>query len=116
MFMLQFLEFYCGIILKLLLCYIVVALHNSIHMIVIEMRKRKLNVGIIQFESMLGDVEFNVQKASEKVKEVADKGADIVCLPELFSTGYNFNILGEKFNKLSLEFYNYTFEKMSKAA
>jgi len=114
--MLQFLEFYCGIILKLMLCYTDIALHNSIQRIVIEMRKRKLNVGIIQFESMLGDVEFNVQKASEKVKEVADKGADIVCLPELFSTGYNFNILGEKFNKLSLEFYNYTFEKMSKAA
>ena len=44
---------------------------------------RKVNIGIIQFESVLGDVEHNVTKAAELIKEAANKGANIVCLPEL---------------------------------
>lgn len=80
------------------------------------MTSKKVNVGIIQFESVLGKVEQNVTKAVKLIKEVADKGANIVCLPELFSTGYNFNILGEKFNEISLQYYDYTVDKMAQAA
>lgn len=80
------------------------------------MCSKKVNIGIIQFESVLGEVEYNVNKAVNLIKEAADKGANIICLPELFSTGYNFNILGEKFNELSLKYYDFTVEKMSQAA
>ncbi|NLY66284.1 MAG: carbon-nitrogen hydrolase [Tissierellia bacterium] len=77
---------------------------------------RKVNIGIIQFESVLGDVEHNVTKAAELIKEAANKGANIVCLPELFATGYNLSILKEKVAGLSIEYYDYTFDKMSQAA
>jgi predicted amidohydrolase len=77
---------------------------------------RLVNVGIIQFESVLGNVEANVSKAVKLIKMAADKGANIVCLPELFATGYNLNILKEKMTDLSIKYYDYTFKSMSKAA
>lgn len=80
------------------------------------MKQREVNIGIIQFSAKLGDVEHNVNKAVGLIEEVAKKGANIVCLPELFSTGYNFNILGKTFNQISLEYYDFTYEMMAKAA
>lgn len=84
--------------------------------VLINVDSRIVNIGIIQFESKIGDIEYNVYKAMDMIEKNANQGADIVCLPELFSTGYNFNILGEKFNKISLDFFDFTFEMMSKAA
>ncbi|MGN9164352.1 nitrilase-related carbon-nitrogen hydrolase [Tissierellaceae bacterium HCP3S3_D8] len=78
--------------------------------------ERIVKVGIIQFESELGEIEKNVMKAVDLISEAAAKGANIVCLPELFATGYNLNILKEKIAKLSIEYYDYTMKKMSKAA
>ncbi|GAB3166062.1 carbon-nitrogen hydrolase [Telluribacter humicola] len=48
---------------------------------------KKVNVGIVQM-SCTDDVQANVQKASEKVREAAAKGAQIVCLQELFTSLY----------------------------
>ncbi|HEV7350125.1 carbon-nitrogen hydrolase [Telluribacter sp.] len=48
---------------------------------------KKVNVGIVQM-SCTDDVQTNVQKASEKVREAAAKGAQIVCLQELFTSLY----------------------------
>ena len=80
------------------------------------MTARDVNIGIIQFESDLGDVPANIAKAERLIEEAAEKGADIVCLPELFSTGYNFNILGEKFNEISLKYYEDTYQALAKVA
>lgn len=77
---------------------------------------RKVNVGIIQFESKLGEVKYNVNKAVGLIEDAAKKGANIICLPELFATGYNLNILKEKSAELSIKYYDYTMEEMSKAA
>lgn len=77
---------------------------------------KEVNIGIIQFEAKLADVEHNVEKAVDMIKEAADKGANIVCLPELFSTGYNLRILKEKSAELSIEYYDYTMKRMSEAA
>lgn len=81
-----------------------------------KMAKRNVHVGIVQFEAVLGDVPANIRKAEQLIEEAAQKGANIVCLPELFSTGYNFNILGEKFNEISLEHYEDTYEALANAA
>lgn len=77
---------------------------------------RMVNIGIIQFESELGEIENNVTKAVDLIAEAAKKGANIVCLPELFATGYNLSILKEKIAELSIEYYDYTMKKMSQAA
>lgn len=48
---------------------------------------KKVNVGLVQM-SCTADVEQNIQKASSKIKEAAQKGANIVCLQELFTSLY----------------------------
>lgn len=47
----------------------------------------KVNVGIVQM-SCSADKQANLQKAIEKVKDAAAKGAQIVCLQELFTSLY----------------------------
>lgn len=47
----------------------------------------KIKVGLVQM-SCEADVEANIQKAISKVKEAAEKGANIVCLQELFTSLY----------------------------
>jgi N-carbamoylputrescine amidase len=47
----------------------------------------KVNVGLVQM-SCVSDVETNVQKAISKTREAAEKGANIVCLQELFTSLY----------------------------
>ena len=51
------------------------------------MPRRRLTIGLVQM-SMAEDRESNVQKALAYVAEAAKKGADVVCLPELFSMRY----------------------------
>jgi len=47
----------------------------------------KVNVGIIQM-SCVKEKDINLQKAVQKIKEAAAKGAQIVCLQELFTSLY----------------------------
>ena len=47
----------------------------------------KVNVGIVQM-SCSDDKQANLQKATEKIKESSAKGAQIVCLQELFTSLY----------------------------
>ncbi len=47
----------------------------------------KINVGIVQM-SCVSEVEANIQKALLKTQEAAEKGANIVCLQELFASLY----------------------------
>jgi N-carbamoylputrescine amidase len=48
---------------------------------------RSFKIGLVQM-SMSADPDANLAKAVERVKEAAGKGADAVCLPELFKTPY----------------------------
>ena len=47
----------------------------------------KVKVGTVQM-TCVKDKETNLQKAIEKVREAAAKGAQIVCLQELFTSLY----------------------------
>jgi N-carbamoylputrescine amidase len=50
-------------------------------------RDRKFNIGLVQMScSMSGDA--NLSKAIAGIREAADKGAEIVCLQELFRSQY----------------------------
>ena len=44
-------------------------------------------VGIIQ-EAVTSDAQANVDRAVERIREAADRGAQIVCLQELFNSPY----------------------------
>lgn len=77
---------------------------------------RKVKVALGQITSRISDVEYNVKKAVEFIVQAANKGADIICLPELFATGYNLSILEDKVISLSREHAKFICEEMSKAA
>ncbi|MBU5266830.1 carbon-nitrogen hydrolase [Virgibacillus proomii] len=77
---------------------------------------KKVSIGIIQMEAKLGDVEFNLQKAAKFIKQAASQGSDIVCLPELFSTGYHLAYLKEKTNELGLKYFQQSVEVLSQTA
>src|SRR6478735_8089993 len=47
----------------------------------------KVKVGLVQM-SCSSNKEINLQKAIQKIKEAAAKGAQIVCLQELFTSLY----------------------------
>ncbi len=49
--------------------------------------KNEITLGLIQM-SMTERKEENLQKASNMIKEAAKKGAQVVCLPELFTSPY----------------------------
>jgi len=78
--------------------------------------KQRINVGIVQMDSLLGDVESNTAKAVAFIEKAAKEGAHFVCLPELFATGYNMNILGRGIIDLSERYYGYIHKEMSEAA
>ena len=61
----------------------------------------KFKVGLIQLESALGEKEQNLKLAIELIIQAAAEGANIVCLPELFLTGYNLNVLGGRLRELA---------------
>ncbi len=48
---------------------------------------RKFTVGLLQF-SVSADVKKNVNKTVLRIEEAADKGAQVLCLPELFRSPY----------------------------
>lgn len=50
-------------------------------------KKRPVALGLIQM-SCTADVEANIQKAEKNIREAAAKGAQIICLQELFSSLY----------------------------
>ena len=61
----------------------------------------QVKIAGIQFRGTVGDVEANTAHAVELVSEAARAGAKIICLPELFSTGYNLRVLGDRFSTLA---------------
>lgn len=49
--------------------------------------KDEITIGLVQM-SMGADPKANLEKALKKIKEAASKGAQVVCLPELFMSEY----------------------------
>ncbi|MGA1874659.1 MAG: carbon-nitrogen family hydrolase [bacterium] len=53
----------------------------------------KLTVANIQFDVLLGQVDQNRATAERLIRRAADQGARFICLPELFTTGYDFELI-----------------------
>ena len=58
--------------------------------------KSTINLALIQFESILGDPAASRAKAEIMIREAAENGAELICLPELYTTGYNLDLVGPK--------------------
>jgi len=50
-----------------------------------------VKVCAVQMEPKLNEKEWNVQKTLEKISEAADNGAKLIVLPEMCTTGYQFD-------------------------
>lgn len=48
-----------------------------------------ISIAAVQMQSVPGDKAANMSKARKYIRRAAGQGASIVCLPELFLTGYN---------------------------
>ncbi|MFO7610893.1 MAG: nitrilase-related carbon-nitrogen hydrolase [Clostridia bacterium] len=52
-------------------------------------------IALAQFESIMNDVEANMNKMVSMIRRAASEKADIIVFPELFSTGYNLDLIGD---------------------
>src|SRR5918992_292792 len=59
-----------------------------------------MQVALAQIDCILGDVDENLRRAREGVREAKDRGADLVVFPELSLAGY---ALGELSNEVAIE-------------
>ena len=61
---------------------------------------RNVTISVIQLENKLFDKNANLLKADGLIRQAAAKGANMICLPELFVTGYNLNAFGDRIYEL----------------
>lgn len=64
---------------------------------------KRVKLALVQFESKIMDVEYNVEKAIDYIKKAGKEKADLIVFPELFTTGYNVDIIKEKYYDLAEE-------------
>jgi len=48
---------------------------------------KSIKIALIQFSSILGDIEKNIKKATEMIEIAASNGSKIICFPETFASG-----------------------------
>ena len=51
----------------------------------------RFKLALVQLDSVFGDLETNLTKAERYIREAAANGANLICLPEAFNTGYYCN-------------------------
>lgn len=78
--------------------------------------KREASIAMVQMTSEYGDVVLNVGKALKAIDKAGETGADIICLPEMFSTGYNFKVLGGQISSLAENEEGYAVKCLSERA
>ena len=78
--------------------------------------ERQFKIALIQYQSVIGDLQRNADRAVEMIREAASKGAKMVCFPEMFNTGYNFQLLGEGFHNCGESIDGYTITHLQKTA
>lgn len=59
------------------------------------MNDEKIRVACLQLAPRIGDAGYNRQLSEERVRDAAEKGADVIVLPELMQSGYAFSDLSE---------------------
>lgn len=79
-------------------------------------QSRQARLALIQFEGSLGQVRDNTVHAVELIGKAAQQGADFVILPELFSTGYQLNVVGPQIATLAEPLDGPTVNALQKAA
>lgn len=53
----------------------------------------QINTGIVQFDILTGQTDKNIETALEGVRSLADSGSDLIILPEMFSSSFDYDNL-----------------------
>jgi predicted amidohydrolase len=77
--------------------------------------EKRLNVALIQMDCVLKDKEANLERANEYIDQL-DDGVHAACFPELFTTGYNLDLIGDDFFRLAESIPGPTTESMAQQA
>lgn len=77
---------------------------------------RNVTIGLVQMDCVLMDKKANLDKMVAYIDEAAEKHVDLICFPELCSTGYSPELIGEKYLELAEEPEGETFQILSKKA
>jgi N-carbamoylputrescine amidase len=80
-----------------------------------EPRNQEVTLGLVQM-SMSEDIDKNLDKALKRIGEASDRGAEVVCLPELFRSRYFCQEEDQENFKLAEEIPGETTEALSAAA
>lgn len=62
---------------------------------------RQVTIACGQMDCELGNLNANLNKIEHAIEEAASQGANIVCFPELSTTGYRQDLLGDKLWELA---------------
>ena len=57
-------------------------------------------IALAQFDSVLKNVGANVEKMVTMIESAASNNADIIVFPELFTTGYNLDLIEDEILKM----------------
>lgn len=70
--------------------------------------KRKVNamsknatIALVQMDCVMLDKEANLQKAKTFIEQAAQQHTDLICFPEMFSTGYSPSLIGPKYIEMA---------------
>ena len=62
---------------------------------------RLARIALAQHDCVLGDKQANLAIVEDFVRRAADQGADLVCFPELGTSGYRQDLLADKLHMLA---------------
>ena len=64
---------------------------------------RNATIALVQMDCVMLDKEANLQKAKAFIEQAAQQHADLICFPEMFSTGYSPALIGPKYIDMAEE-------------
>lgn len=77
---------------------------------------RNVKLSLVQFDSKMKDVNYNVKKAIKYIEKAGKNKSDLIVFPELFTTGYNVNIIKTDYYDLAEGIDGITIKTLSNVA
>lgn len=77
---------------------------------------RLVHIALVQFDSIINRPKENAARAVSFIEEASKEGAQIVCFPELFSTGYHIDQVGPHLSEVAESLDGATISTLREAA
>ena len=62
---------------------------------------KNATIALVQMDCVMLDKEANLQKAKAFIEQAAQQHTDLICFPEMFSTGYSPSLIGPKYIEMA---------------